>query len=96
MPSPKSLRVGDRVRFVGLPAGSAQDCQVLAESLAFMKKMIARSWPSRVFRIDDQGLPWIMARTREKGRFVYHFWAISESSGWRRVKRRSPVTKKKH
>jgi hypothetical protein len=60
-----------------------------------MQKMAALSWPSRIFRIDEYGIPWIAARIREKRRFVYHYWAIFESSGWRRVKRRSAVAKKK-
>jgi hypothetical protein len=82
---------------VSLPAEwSRPDCQVLAEDRAFMKKMIARSWPSRIFWIDEYGTPWIAATIREKRRFVYHTWGIFESSGWRLVKRRSLVTKKKH
>jgi hypothetical protein len=82
---------------VSLPAEwSAPNYQLPAEDRAFMKKMIARSWPSRIFKIDEYGTPWIAARICEKGRLCYYYWGIFESSGWRRVERRSPVTKKKH
>jgi len=88
MPDPKSLKVGDLVRFVALPdEWSRTDYTISAGDIAFMKKMIRRSWPSRVSEIDEYGHPWICARMRERGRICHHSWAIMESMGWRLVKR---------
>jgi len=89
MPDPKSLKVGDLVRFILLPQEwSRPRYFVHAESVAFMKKMIKRTWPSRVYGIDEYGQPWISARIRERGKIHHHTWAIFESTGWRRVNRR--------
>lgn len=87
MPDPKKLKVGDRVRFVSLPE-EWRDPQytVLPESVEFMEVMIARSWPSRVFEIDEFGTPWIAARIRKHGQYEHHAWGIFEETGWRTVK----------
>ena len=83
MPNPQSLEIGDLVRFVALPdEWLLPGHTVHAESIGFMKKMIRRSWPSRVSEIDEYGCPWIHARTRERGRIYYHSWDIMESTGW--------------
>ncbi len=89
MPNPKTLKVGDLVRFVSLPdEWSRPGHTVMPEDRAFMKKMIKRTWPSRVRWIDEDGLPWIQAKIRERGRLNDHTWAITESTGWRLVRRR--------
>lgn len=89
MPDPKCLKRGDLVRFVSLPEEwSEKKFSISAESISFMKKMIKRSWPSRVCEIDEFGNPWISARIRERGRCRHHTWAIMESTGWRCVERR--------
>jgi hypothetical protein len=89
MPDPRALKVGDRVRFVSLPdEWRAPGFTVQRDDTQFMKTMIRRSWPSRVFRIDEYGTPWIAARIRRKGRVEYHMWGISEKTGWRLVCKR--------
>jgi hypothetical protein len=89
MPDPKSLRIGDLVRFTDLPEEWARPgFLVPGSSRAFMNKMLKRSWPSRVYKVDEQGHAWIRARFCERGRFHYHDWMIVESSGWRLVRRR--------
>jgi hypothetical protein len=89
MPNPKCLKVGDFVRFVSLPdEWSQKGFSVPHDDIAFMKKMVKRSWPSRVFMIDEYGDPWISARIRERGKYYYHTWKIAESTGWRQVKMR--------
>lgn len=91
MPEPQSLKVGDLVRFVTLPEEwSRPGYTIHAESISFMKDMIRRSWPSRVWMIDEYGQPWIQARIRKRTRTHYHSWAIMESTGWRLVNRRVP------
>ena len=87
---PTSLKLGDLVRFVKLPdEWSRPGYRVHASSVAFMRKMIRRSWPARVCEIDEYGHPTIHARMRERGRIVLHTWAIVETTGWRLVKRRT-------
>jgi hypothetical protein len=97
MPDPKSLKVGDRVRFVAIPAEWSQPgFAVHAFDRSFMKQMIRRTWPSRVYEIDEYGQPWISARIREKdGKLHFHSWAIFESTGWRLVNRRVVNRKKR-
>ena len=88
MPNPKTLKVGDLVRFISLPKEWSQPgYRLMPESLAFMKRMVRRKWPSRIYEIDEHG-PWIQARIRERGKARLHLWLIMESTGWRRVERR--------
>jgi len=89
MPDPRSLKVGDRVRFVSLPEEwSHPEFHVPREDLIFMNSMIQRTWPSRVSEIDEFGYPWIRARMRTRGKVHHHRWMISEATGWRRVEHR--------
>ena len=89
MPDPKTLKVGDLIRFVTIPdEWSRTGYHVLPDSVAFMKSMLKRKWPSRVTTIDDDGIPRIHARLRAQGKLHYHYWRIMESTGWRSVKRR--------
>jgi hypothetical protein len=89
MPDPKTLKVGDRVRFVCLPEEwSRPGIGIHRDSVAFMKAMIRRSYPSRIYKIDKCGLPWIQSRIWKRGRWESHYWSISDSTGWRKVKRR--------
>lgn len=89
MPDPRRLKVGDRVRFVALPdEWQNPNICIPRESLAFMKRMIRRKYPSRVARIDDSGYPWIDARMIQRGKEHRHSWLITESTGWRPVRGR--------
>ncbi|MCA8942913.1 MAG: hypothetical protein KDB80_10175 [Planctomycetes bacterium] len=87
MPDPRQLRVGDRIRFVALPdEWSAPGYFVHDESREFLQALIDRGRPSRVRRIDDDGIPWIEARLRaDDGTIVHHDWGIREASGWVRL-----------
>ncbi len=83
------MKVGDRVRFVALPEEwNATEFHVHKDSVVFMRAMIARTWPSRVFRVDDDAHPWIAARMRKRGQIEYHTWLIQEETGWRLVLKR--------
>ena len=89
MPDPRKLKVGDKVKFVALPdEWDAPGHHVCPETIDFMKAMMARAWPSRVYRIDEDGYPWIQARLRDCDGIVHHEWGIHESTGWRRVRKR--------
>jgi len=88
MPDPKSLNVGDRIRFVSLPdEWQAPGYTVLDEDVEFMKTLIARGRPSRVYEIDEYGTPWIAARIHVDGQSEDHYWGIFERTGWRLVRR---------
>ena len=90
MSDPKSLKVGDLVRFTALPdEWSRAGHTVHSESVAFMRAMVRRTWPSRVAEIDEHGNPQIHARLRVRGRLHFHSWSITESTGWRLVGRRN-------
>lgn len=90
MPDPRFLKVGDRIRLTSMPdEWSVEGYTVMPESVSFMKAMIRRTWPSRIVEIDEYGSPWIHARVRFRGKLRFHSWAIMESTGWRRVKRRT-------
>ena len=89
MPDPRKLKVGDRIKFVSLPdEWTAPGCVVSKKSIAFMKAMIARKWPSRICKITEDGYPWIEARMKEGDCTVYHGWRIYEKTGWRLVRKR--------
>ena len=95
MPDPKTLKVGDLIRFTELPAEwSQKGFTIHSDTIRFMKKMIRRTWPSRVCMIDEYGQPWIEAVTIERGKRHYHSYGIFETTGWRRVQSR-PCTPKK-
>jgi hypothetical protein len=90
MPDPKTLNVGDKIRFTGVPdEWSDPKYKVSKESKLFLRYMITRKYPSRVYEIDENGHPWIVARIKIKGIFKHHAWAIMETTGWRKVEKRT-------
>lgn len=96
MPSPDTLKVGDRVRFIALPdEWSEPSYGIHPDSISFMKRMLKRATPVRVTMIDEFGTPWIDAVTIERGKRHSHSWAITEETGWRKIvprKRRKAKT----
>ena len=52
-----------------------------AETRDLYLRLIARGRPSRVFQIDEYGLPWIRCRFRRKnGKWENHWLAINDDS----------------
>ena len=92
MAKPKwsKLKVGDRVCFVRLPTFQGVPGGGLhPDTLRFYKKLIARGYPSRIYEIDEDGLPWIAAKFRRRnGKWEHHWLAINDDS-WVLVKRRT-------
>ncbi len=89
MPEPQELKVGDKVMFIAMPdEWTTPSCEIPEESILFMERMNKRKFPSRVYEIDEYGQPWICAIFKENGERRYHTWAIMESTGWRKVKKR--------
>lgn len=90
MPDPRTLKIGDLVRFTELPEEWRRPGYALPkDSVAFMKVLLRRKSPSRVFQIDEYGMPWIAARIHRRHRYEHHLWGIFERTGWRKVARRS-------
>jgi len=90
MPDPKKFKVGDRVQFVCLPDEWNDPMRPApSESVQFMEAMVARTWSSRVYEIDEYGTPWIYARIRRNGEVEHHYWGIFEETGWRKVQPRT-------
>ncbi len=85
----RSLRVGDMVRIVRMPSGvDAPGYTFHRDTRRLYKRLIERRRSLRVFRITEDGLPWIHCRFRMKnGRWEYHWLAINDDS-WLRVKHR--------
>jgi hypothetical protein len=85
----RELRVGDRVRIIRMPWDADAPGYFFApETRRLYRKLIARNRPSRVFQIDEYGLPWISCRFRRKnGTWEVHWLAINDDS-WVRVRAR--------
>lgn len=82
----QELRVGDRVRLVRMPTGVDAPGYVFhPETRRLYQRLIDRRRSSRVFEVDEWGLPWIRCRFRgEDGSWEYHSLAINDES-WERV-----------
>jgi hypothetical protein len=91
MPDPRTLSVGDWVRFTNLPEEwRAEGFTANADSVDLMRCLVARRRPSRIARVTDDGYPWIDVRIRTSdGRVEYHSWGIYASTGWTCSRRRS-------
>ncbi len=90
MPDPTTLKVNDKVKFISIPKEwSKPGYRIDIDSINFIKLLIKRKSPSRVFEIDEYGYPFIAARTKEGKLTIMHTWLISEHSGWRKVKKRT-------
>jgi hypothetical protein len=78
----RDLRVGDRVRIVRLPSEvDARGYVFHRDTRDLYQRLIARRRPSRVFEIDQLGLPWIRCRFRRRdGSWEYHCLAINDDS----------------
>ncbi len=82
----RELRVGDRVRVVRMPSGIDAPGYVFHRATRHLyQRLIDRRRSSRVFEVDERGLPWMRCRFRGKdGSWVYHWLAINDDS-WVRV-----------
>ena len=86
MPNPKNLKINDKVKFVSIPEEwSAKDYRVFPEDIKFMKKLIKRSWPCRICEMDQYGNPCIHIKLKNKDKYEYHSWSITEKTGWIKI-----------
>jgi hypothetical protein len=86
----RSLKVGDRVRFVHMPTDFTRPGYgIHQETLDAYRRLIERNRPLRVYKIDDWKLPWVQFRFRLKGgRIEYHSLAVNHD-GLVRVRSRT-------
>jgi hypothetical protein len=83
MPAPKTLRVGDKIRFIKRPdEWERPDYYVHTDDRLFMDKLIKRGYPARIFMIDEYGTPWVRVRLQVRNASEHHTWAIMEKTGW--------------
>ncbi len=87
----RTLRVGDRIRFVRVPAEfDRRACVVAADTRRLFECLVRRGRPHRIARIDDWGLPWIDIQfRRRRGRRLYESLGILEDC-WVRVQSTKP------
>jgi hypothetical protein len=82
MPSPKKLKVNDKIVFVSIPKEwERKDFQLLDEDKEFMLILIKRKRKLKVTRICDHGHPWIDFKISINGEIEYHSWAVLENTG---------------
>ncbi len=89
MPDPKTLKVGDKIRFVSIPdEWSDPNVFVHKDDVKFMKAIISRGLPSRIYDVDEYGTPWVEMRLQGPDGLEQHTWSIMEKTGWKKVVRR--------
>lgn len=83
----KTLRIGDRIRFVGLPSEFSKPGYHVAPETIRIYRMLVNGKPVRVDDIDEYGAPWISTKTRECDGVHEHSLRI-DHDGWVRVRSR--------
>jgi hypothetical protein len=87
------LKVGDRIRIIGIPGDGIPDYVILPETKRVYKRLIARGRSVRIARFDEYGQPWYDVRFLVRGRWEVHTLAVFRSDkNWVLVK---PQRKKK-
>jgi hypothetical protein len=82
----RRLRVGDRIRFVDL--GSLKWNILHRETKQAYKYLRKRRRPVTVYKVDEDGLPWVHFRFRDKRGLGRHYMAMNHG-GIVIVKRRT-------
>jgi hypothetical protein len=83
----RSLKPGDRIRFVSMPTGFSRDnCH--EETLDAYRTLIARRRPVRVSHLDEWNMPWIRFRIRLPDGHWEHHELMVNHDGWVRVRAR--------
>jgi hypothetical protein len=88
--SKRKLRVGDRIRIVGIPGEGDPDYCILPETVRVYKKLIERRRPVRIYRLDEYGQPWFTCKfKRRNGTWEWHSLAVfREDDNWIRIEKR--------
>jgi hypothetical protein len=89
----RKLRVGDRIRFVSIPAEFLRPgYRVHRDTLRVYQRLIDRRRPVRVASLEAWGkwpAPWIRCQFRRKDGSIEYHWLMINHDGWVRVKRRT-------
>jgi hypothetical protein len=87
---PSALRVGDRIRILGMPGEGVSGYYLHRDTERVFKKLIARRRSVRIARIDKSGTPWYSFRFRMKSaRWEWHSLAVCElDNNWALVEPR--------
>jgi hypothetical protein len=72
----KKLKVGDRVRIIGVPGVGVPNYYIHPGTIRAYKKLIARGRSVRIFEIDEYGSPWYRFRFRRKNGTWEHHWMV--------------------
>jgi hypothetical protein len=88
--SPSQLRVGDRIRIIGIPGEGVPNYYLHRDTKRVFKMLIARGRSVRISEIDEYGLPWYTCRFRTRsGRWEWHYLAVCDlDNNWVKVKPR--------
>ena len=83
MPDPKSLKIGDKIKFISVPSEwNNPDFMLYPESKEFMDDLINQNAIVVINRIDEYQNAWfdvVIVSGKSKGE---NSWAVFESSGW--------------
>jgi hypothetical protein len=84
------LRVGDRVRIVGIPGEGVAGYYLHRDTRRAYKILIARRRPVRIYTVDHEGLPWFRFRVKlRNGTWEHHFMCIAPADdNWVKVRQR--------
>jgi hypothetical protein len=86
---PRKLRIGDRIRIIGIPGEGVPGYFLHRDTRRFYKKLMARARSVRIYEIDEHGYPWFQCRFRLKnGQWEYHHLMVTEDDKWVKVKPR--------
>jgi hypothetical protein len=88
---PGDLKVGDRIRIIGIPGEGVPGYFIHADTKYVFRKLVARGTPVRIYEIDAYGTPWYQCRFRIKnGKMETHWLAVCPGeTNWKMVKRRN-------
>ena len=71
------LRVGDRIRIVGIPGKGDPNYFILPETKRVYKMLMARKRSVRIFEIDEYGSPWYMCKFKKAdGTWDWHYLGV--------------------
>ena len=85
----RSLRVGERVRLLGMPPEFSQPGYYLhSDTRRVYRLLVKRGRSLRVRRIDEYGAPWAECRFRKRNGSVDRHWLAFTHDGWIKVQRK--------
>ena len=93
MTEPKSLRVGDKIKYVKRPyEWNRNGYRISDDDKLFVDLLISKDEWQAIDFIDEFGNPWISISITDNNTVEHHTWAIFENSGWIRMSAQQPIT----